>query len=127
MRNLIIGLLLTQGAFATCFMQRTVCSSSVNFQNIYEYAKVSCSPPGGPVHTTEHLTISNALNGKKPLVSKKFNMTRDNYFQAKIETTGKFPTITIDDRSLSTESNINISTAFKPFSLYGYKCKHGYN
>ena len=108
-------------------MQKTTCSSSVSFQNVYEYAKVSCSPPGGPVSTSEHLTITNPLNGKKPLVSKKFNFTRDNYFQAKIETTGKYPTITIDDRSLSTESNTNISTAFKPFPLHGYKCKHGYN
>ena len=124
MKALIFALIISNVSFATCMMTRTLCIPNTNFENSYEIMKVSCSPPGGPVHTTTHFNIYNLLSGAKPLLSKKFNFTRDYYFQAKVETVGKSYFLSIDDRSLSTETNINISTDISnPKELHGYSCK----
>jgi hypothetical protein len=124
MKALILALIISNVTFATCMMRTTLCIPNTNFENTYEIMKVSCSPPGGPVHTKTHFNIYNPLSGVKPLVSKKLNFTRDNYFQAKLETVGKSYFLSIDDRSLSTETNINISTDVStPKELNGYSCK----
>lgn len=124
MKTIILTLVLSNLAFATCFMQRKLCTADTNFENSYEIMKVSCSPPGGPVSTSTHFNIYNPLNGKKPLVSKKFNFTRDNYFQAEITSVNKIFFLSVDDRSLATATNVNISTTRStPLELHGYTCK----
>jgi hypothetical protein len=124
MKTLVLTLIISNLSFATCMMTRTLCTTNAQFENSYEIRKVSCSPPGGPVHRTTYFSVYNSLVGKKPLIAKKFNTTRDNYFEAKIETIGKTHFLSIDDRSLVTQTNINISTdANNPKELYGYRCK----
>ncbi len=124
MKIFILLLIGSTYSFATCFQQRTLCVSKTVFENTYEISKVSCSPPGGPVSVTTHLNIYNKLAGVKPLISKRFNTTRDRYFQAEISAVGKTFYLAIDDRSVNTESNINISTAAtSPKELFGYVCK----
>lgn len=124
MKALILTLIISNVTFATCMMRRTLCTPNTNFENSYEIMKVSCSPPGGPLHTTTLFNIYNPLSGLKPLVSRKFNFTRDNYFQAKLETVGKTYFLSVDDRSLATQTNINISTDISnPKELYEYSCK----
>lgn len=125
--GLIIGLLITQTALASCFSEHTICSSTVKFLNVYKLSKVSCSAPGGPLNTSEHFQIFNSLNGKKPLITKSIDLSDENFFKVIIDTKGKVPTITIEDRSVTSDENINISTSFKPLDLNGYRCKQGWN
>jgi len=120
MKTLITIALFSSMSFATCFMTRTVCAPNNNFQNTYEIKKVTCSAPGGPVSTTKTLIITNDLTSIK--FRKKFNFTRDHYLQAKINKIGKTNYLEIDDRSLESAENINISTT-RPLELIGYTCK----
>lgn len=127
MKLLFVITLLSTAAHATCFMSRTVCSPSNNFQNIYEIRTVTCSPPGGPATTTKTFEITNKLSAHS-LFRKNFNFTRDNYFQAKINRDLKTPYLEIDDRSLPSDENVNISTSrATSLELTDYACKEFFN
>ncbi len=119
-------MLLSTSSFATCFMTRTVCTPNNNFQNSYELNKVTCSPPGGPATTTKTFSIFNKLAHKKrTLFSKNLNFTRDNYLQVELKNIAKAAFLLIDDRSLTTATNVNISTPQSTYvELVGYKCKN---
>lgn len=127
MKSLLIGLLLSQSLYATCFVQRNICHSPTSFQNSYEYRRVSCAPPGGPSNITESLLILSNFARQRRLFTRAFNNTDDKFFHAEIDTTGKHPTITIEDRSIVSEGSINISTGGRSIILYDYKCKTSFN
>jgi hypothetical protein len=126
-------LLISSSAMATCIMDFTKCSPNNNFQNSYELRTTRCSPPGGPVHKSTVLTITNKLVGDctprpypgclKPLVQRELNTTRHNYLQADIKMMGRHVFIRIDDRRFLPQGEFHISTPKADYMLLpGYTC-----
>lgn len=139
MKKLLFTLLvLPTLAQATCMLEVTRCETSNKFQNIYQIEKVSCSPPGGPVHVTEKLQIFNPLVNDcgpvptrgcmKPIVERDFNTTRHFYLQADIKTVGRRSFIKIDDRKFLQQGDFHISTPKNDYMLLdGYRCSKRHN
>jgi hypothetical protein len=132
---LILTLILSGQVYATCMLQKTVCSPDNNFQNTYELEKVSCAAPGGPVRTTETFLIYNPLANNncspvasrgchKPIFKRNLNTTRHYYLQVEIQQRGQDVFLKIDDRAFLPQGSFHISTPNNDFKLLtGYTCK----
>jgi len=125
--KLVLALfILSNSAWATCMLEKTKCSPSNSFQNIYSLIKVSCAAPGGPVRTTITLNITNRLLDEQ-LVNRELNTTRHNYLQASILEKDKKNFIKIDDRRFLREGEFHISTPNSDYMyIDGYKCKKSF-